>query len=394
MNTNPPTLDRRTKRRRDVRPARVSEIAALAGHGELAARAQELLCLPPLTLEVDGERCTVDRGTVRAGAVPTAIHAVLGPAALGDLLAGLQTTTGLLVRGDVQLSAGAGPDLAAWDHVLRALVDGVPLHEPGTRSFTACDGSPLDLHRTFGPGDDDAEIADFVAEAGYAHLRGWVDPRALPAIEREVDAAARASTPDAPFRWWSQMHDGSQRCTRVMYVLDASPTMRALVEGAVYERLGRLFGDGHRRFPDRPQSSEALIKPVGVARGLADLPWHRDCSQGGHDFGCAGYAIGLPLSATGGDAGYLRVVAGSHRASMPPPGTVTSYDAALPTLEIATEPGDLTIHVSCTLHGTVPPASRDRTVVYTTFSLPTDEDDSAREARSGMPDLARVDATR
>jgi hypothetical protein len=391
--TRRPTLDRRTKRRSDVRPATIDDLSTVHGHGDLAARAQELLGLPPLTLEVDGRCCTIDRGTVRPGAASAAVRAVLDPTSLGELLAGLQTTIGLVVRGRVDVAAGRGADLVAWDHVLRALVDGVPFHEPGGVAFVTSDGEPLDLGRTFGPGDDDAELARFLAEAGFAHLRGWIDPSVLAPIEREVDAAARASSPDAPHRWWSQMRDGSQRCTRVMYVLDASATMRALVEGPVYERLSRLFGDGHRRFPERPQSSEALIKPIGVARGLADLPWHRDCSQGGHDYGCAGYAIGLPLSPTGGDRGFLRVVGGSHRVSMPPPESVPGYDAALPTLELATEPGDLTIHVSCTLHGTVPPTSGDRTVVYTTFSLPTD-DDAAREARSEMPDLDRVDASR
>jgi ectoine hydroxylase-related dioxygenase (phytanoyl-CoA dioxygenase family) len=112
-----------------------------------------------------------------------------------------------------------------------------------------------------------------------------------------------------------------------------------------------------------------LIKPVDVASGLADLPWHRDCAMGGHDYHCAGYAVGLPLTATGPEAGQLRVMAGSHRASLPVPALVDRYDPGLPVLELETQPGDVTVHVACLLHGTIPPRSIERTVVYTTFAL-------------------------
>ena len=57
----------------------------------------------------------------------------------------------------------------------------------------------------------------------------------------------------------------------------------------------RATEDGHRRTPDVPSSSEAIIKPLNVVEGLAEFPWHRDCSFGGHPYGCASYAVGLPL---------------------------------------------------------------------------------------------------
>lgn len=392
-----PTLDRRTKRPSEVRPVSIAGLVHELGpsipeeHRARAARAQELLGLPPLTLVVDGDACTFDRGSIAADAADGAIVAVLDPDALTDLVAGVRSTMVLTFGPGAELPHGGHVRFHAWEYVLRALFDGRALHEGGALAFRARDGDPLDLRRAFTPDDDDADIAHFLTEAGYLHLRGWVDPTLLPRIEDEVAAAAAAAARDQPYRWWARLESGVERCVRVMYVLEVSPTMAALVEAEPYQRLSRLFPDGHRRFPERPQSSEALIKPVGVVEGVADVPLHRDCSFGGCDYNCAGYAVGLPLSATGPEAGHLHVVAGSHRVAMPPPGSVPGYDAGLPLVAVHTEPGDLTIHVSCTLHGTEPPRTQDRTVVYTTFSLPPLPGEAARQvAAAPMPDPERL----
>ncbi len=373
--TEAPTLDRRTKRLADVAATSLADLLddrrwGDDGRAELARRAQHALGLPPLALEVDGESATLHEGCVERGVRTGALRIVLDPAQLSELVAGTNTMYGLVFQSGVQLPDGAMGDLLAWEHPLRALVDGRPLYEPGTLSFTREDGSPLDLTRSFSPEDSDAEIARFLAEAGFLRLRGWIDPDVLDPISSEVEAAAAAATRDQPHRWWARLDDGTERCVRVMYVLDVSPTMARVVEGDAYRRLQMLFDDGHRRFPERAQSSEALIKPLNVVEGITEFPWHRDCSFGGHEFHCAGYAVGLPLSATDASAGQLRVVAGSHRVSVPPPGIVAGYESDLPVVELTTEPGDLTIHIGCVLHGTSAPRARPRTVVYTTFSLP------------------------
>ncbi len=341
-----------------------------ARHGATASRAQALLSLSPLTIEVDGRACTIDAGSVRPGVAPDAVTVELSADALGELVSGTSSMYGQVFQAGAEVHGDRAGEVLAWDHVLHALLDGQPLHEPGALELRARDGSPLDLARSFEPDDDDLELAHFLAEAGFAHLRGWIDAGLLPRIKDEVAVAAAASTREKPHRWWARLEDGSEVCVRVMHVLRESPTMAALVEGDAYSRLGGLFDDGHQRFPDRPQSSEALLKPVGVVEGIADFPWHRDCSFGGHDYHCAGYAVGLPLGATDADSGHLRVIAGSHRVSVPAPGLVDGYASGLPEVDLHTEPGDLTIHVGCVLHGTRPPRTRDRAVVYTTFSLP------------------------
>jgi hypothetical protein len=78
-------------------------------------------------------------------------------------------------------------------------------------------------------------------------------------------------------------------------------------------------------------------------------------------------------------SGQLRVIAGSHRALMHP----SLHDERrtdLPTVPLPTATGDMTVHLSCTLHQSVPPVERERRVMYTGFRLPPRGTDAEREA--------------
>jgi hypothetical protein len=73
------------------------------------------------------------------------------------------------------------------------------------------------------------------------------------------------------------------------------------------------------------------------------------------------------VTGAGAESGQLRVVAGSHRALIQAAFVRRGLD--LPVIEVPTSCGDITIHLSCTLHMSQPPVSRERRVVYTDFSL-------------------------
>ena len=60
------------------------------------------------------------------------------------------------------------------------------------------------------------------------------------------------------------------------------------------------------------------------------------------------------------------MVAGSHRALIQP--AFVRRDLDLPQVELPTATGDVTIHLSCTLHMSHPPVDRERRVLYTDFS--------------------------
>jgi hypothetical protein len=175
----------------------------------------------------------------------------------------------------------------------------------------------------------------------------------------------------------------------MQYFHEESPSTAALLADDRLLRIGRLTADGHRlgKPGPHPNMVEALVKPVGVVEGISDVPWHKDCGLGGHSYRCCSLTVGV--SVTGGDAesGQLRVVAGSHRALIQPAFLRPSLD--LPQLDLPTRTGDVTVHLSCTLHMSQPPIARERRVLYTDFGLPGGDPDPAegklRLIRDGAP---------
>lgn len=73
-------------------------------------------------------------------------------------------------------------------------------------------------------------------------------------------------------------------------------------------------------------------------------------------------------------SGQLYVVAGSHRANVPLRGLRDDLD--LPRIGLPTKAGDVTVHLSCTLHMSIPPTVRQRRVMYTAFALLARPEDS------------------
>ena len=55
-------------------------------------------------------------------------------------------------------------------------------------------------------------------------------------------------------------------------------------------------------------------------------------------------------------------------------------------MELPTRTGDVTVHLSCTLHMSEPPVDRERRVMYTDFSLP----DPDRARAPGEAVLKRI----
>ena len=48
----------------------------------------------------------------------------------------------------------------------------------------------------------------------------------------------------------------------------------------------------------------------------------------------------------------------------------------LPQIDLPTATGDITVHLSCTMHMSEPPIERERRVMYTTLGLPDRDHDS------------------
>ena len=366
---------------RETLPAALD--ANLAGIAPGAAR----LRLRPLAIETPDAAATVfwrgDRAEVAPGAGSDgSIAWQLTREAFADLVSDQSTPMAMFSSGKLSVTGGGLGDLLDWWLVLRAALDGRVIHTPGSVTFRARDGSPLDLDRSFAPDDDPAEMSQFLHEAGFLHLRGWLDAERMDQISADMDAAAGDYRDGDGNSWWVTTGDGARRCVRMQCFDAKSPTTAGLLEDPAFLRIGELTGDGHRGQQGLVGNRvEALFKPIGVAQGISDVPWHKDCSLGRHSYDCSNLTTGISVTGATEDSGQLRVRPGSHRALCWPALTQPGLD--LPDRPLPTGKGDITVHLSCTLHMAQPPVARERRVLYTGFQLP-DRSTAAALARQKL----------
>jgi hypothetical protein len=308
----------------------------------------------------------------------------LDAAELTDIVYDLQTPMTLLTAGTLKMERGNLGDFLDWWVVLRSLIDGVPVHTAGSLEFRDREGEPLDLHTSFDVDDNPEDVAHFLAEAGYLHLKNVFTEEEMAKVSADIDAAAQLYGPDDGRSWWARTAAGDHRPVRLQWFQDHSPTTAALLDDDRFLRIGRLTVYGHKARTEGNRI-EALVKPIGVVEGISDLPWHKDCSLGRHSYQCCGLVVGISVTGADECSGQLAVVAGSHRALVQPAFARPSW--GLPEIGLPTRTGDVTVHTSCTMHMSYPPVERERRVMYTGFSLPPRSGDGARK---GVDRLSRV----
>ena len=209
-----------------------------------ADRAATRLGLPPLTLDVDGEPLTFTPGgdalVVRRGA-DDALVVALDRHAFSDLVQDVASTFGVHMAGRAQVKEGGLDPFLEWEPVLRCLLDGRAVYEPGTVAFHDRAGGDLDLHRSFTLESDPADVGHFLSRSGLpaprrcvhrggdgggvrgarrrhrggragrrrvvvgAHRRRRVVPGADPRLQPEVADAARAA-PQRPLPFGRVVH--------------------------------------------------------------------------------------------------------------------------------------------------------------------------------------------
>ncbi len=392
------SIDQRTRLLKDERELGRDEVfdeviaTALRTHGDLAGRGAAYKNALPLGLSVDGRGLTlqVRDGVMVAtpGVDDAGVVAEMAEDALSDLVQDSQSTMGLAMTSRVRLTAGDINEWIGWEPILRALFDGRKVHETGDVTFRALDGGPLDLDRTFTIDDDREEIAHFLTEAGFLHIENVFDEAEMARVADDIDEWIARATPDDGESWWATDEDGLDQAVRVLFFYEKSAALRELVESDRYQWLASLTGDGHVH----KGGAEGLVKPLGIVKGLSDLPWHKDCGQGRHSYMCNSMTCGISVTGADRVSGALGVIPGSHRANTMATGRDRELDLAPRMLETAT--GDVTVHCSDTLHRAHPPVERPRKVVYSGFGLPLLPGDEAkpdpRYSRAARAELTDV----
>lgn len=369
----PIALDRRTRSDADLRTVTPDEFfdeqlpALIARHGALVARGMLELDARPLAVEVEDRAWTFSTdGTtllLGVGAGDDAVVVTLTGPLFSDWVQQQIGFNGLAVSGQMRSRNGSEHDLSVWDSLWMTLLEGWPTVDPDL-TFLDEQGRALDLGRTFTPADDPEDVAHFLREAGYLHLRGWVDPQLMARVSDDIDRAVPHYAEGDGKSWWSSLVDGTRRCVRLQEFLPHSPTTEAILRSPGWDQLRTTLGDRDAlvQAPVEGRCLEALIKPIGVDGGSSDIPFHRDCHFGRHAYSCSALTVGIAVTGSSHENGLLRVVAGSHRVAMPI--EVAKSKPYLPVIGVPTEPGDLTVHLSCTLHEATPPRTSERKVMY------------------------------
>lgn len=370
-------------------------------HGRLVFKGITQLDLPPLSFDVDGviaalvadrDRILVQRKVADAGPI-----AAMDAQAFSELLDDTVSTFGLGMARRVDLHRGSLDEFVAWEPVLRALIDGRAVYQPGSIEFHDSHGAELNLRQSFSIDDPPSAAAHFLEQAGFLHLKSVFTQEEMNAVSAELDTAVAEAQREDGSSWWAQTEDGQWYPCRILGFNQKSATLRELLLSDRFQAVGRLTDDTFvQRNPEVGDTAEGLWKKVGVVQGASDVSWHKDCSMGGHSRGCSSLVVGISVTGADATSGELGVVAGSRRANVQLLGLHPSLD--LPRLALPTRAGDVTVHCSCTLHMSRPPVSSERRVVYTGFDLAPRPGDvveqidpaEARRRRAELADSSRA----
>jgi hypothetical protein len=277
----------------------------------------------------------------------------------------LRSSFSLLYAGEVTTAQGSFGQLARWEPTLRVAFSGQDLYDiDDPLPLQDTDGRPLDLNRSFTLDDPQDQIAAFLNEAGFVHLRGVMEATEVEDLRQDVDTAVANARPDDRRSWWTTV-GGQDVCNRVNYLNHRSERVAGLGADERFVTIAALGGDDLRDASDRLDGNSVVIKVPG------DLPWHRDCGMGGHPVKCPMLNVGIQLDRATPAAGQLLMIPGSHRGTSRLPGSKETEH--LPIAPLWTEPGDVTVHFGHTLHAAPPPTEHrgaGRRALYLTFVPP------------------------
>ena len=347
----------------------------LEQNSAIAFEGAELLGCRPLGIRVSEKSFTLipSNGHIKMnkGLDNAAVVVDMDEISFSDLVQDIQTPQSLATAKVIDLPLRDHFRFLKWWPVIRAIIDGRPVHKPGDIDFVEQDGSPLDLNRSFTLEDSNKDISWFLSQTGFLRLEGWWSQDLMHEIYTDIDNSIKKYQRGDGRSWWAKTKDGKDHCVRLQYFQEHSETVKKLLNDEKHKRIASLPGDGHTlewNGSNQQNVIEALVKPIGIVEGISDLPWHKDCSLGRHSYDCSSITVGISVTGADDKSGQLAVVAGSHRANLQPNFIHPYLD--LPVVALPTETGDVTVHLSCTLHMSHPPIERERRVMYTSFSLP------------------------
>ena len=266
----------------------------------------------------------------------------------------LESSAGLVYGDRVRPVRGDLMDLMQWEPALRWMFRDRPVYDPDDVDLTDASGRALDPAHAFEPDDDPAEMAEFLRVVGYLWVRNVLSPDEVRQLREEGERLRASAVEGDQESWWGRDEAGDSVLCRVLRG-GKEPTIRALHGDPRLERFAALCDAPmkHNQGPEDKDGIALLWKRPGVAEGLGDLPWHRDCGMGGHASMCPTAVLSLFLGPNTPEAGQIRFLPGSWKSSFP----YIEGDAASAPHGVGplAQPGDITFHYGDGLHVAPPP---------------------------------------
>jgi hypothetical protein len=312
---------------------------------------------------------------VEPGVHPDAQCAIeFDPRAWQNYLHELRTPSALVLAESVRFLRGSMDEWDVWLPAIQCMYSGREIFDP-SKPLLDLQGKPLDLHRKFTLDDDHEEMSHFLRTAGFVIVKGAMAHRRQELAD-EIDRVRDASTEGEIFSWWTDnLTTGERFPYRLMFISERSQIVRSLMEDdPTIASLVKLAKRDLVPLHDRGQGAMSVLKPFGEGTKLApsiaeNLGWHADCGLGGCNIMCPSINIGIHLDAAGPGSSQLWAMAGTNGRTVH---HHTAMGANCPNaIPLDTDPGDITIHYSCSMHAGPPPVGpNQRRTLYLPFYGP------------------------
>ncbi|MGH8598906.1 MAG: phytanoyl-CoA dioxygenase family protein, partial [Gammaproteobacteria bacterium] len=268
---------------------------------------------------------------------------------------------------------GGFRDWDAWEPALRCLYSGTPIYDPKNLDLRDLDGSPLDIRKSFSASDDPRRMSHFLRTAGYLHVRAAFSQAEIARLSDEVDRMRDSAVEGDIFSRWAASSDGEKKVWDLHYMALNSPIMKDLDQHRMVTFLTGLSQEDVVPALDRDNGTHAILREFTGATNVDSnymLGWHQDCGLGGCPITCPRVHVGIQLDAATPDSSQLFFLAGSAGRTCHDQFPEEAWEN-LPVVAFETEPGDVTVHLGCTLHAAPKEngINRRRTI-YTRFVNP------------------------
>jgi len=321
--------------------------------GPFAIRERESGASFTYTPSADTGRIGVESGDAGAATVVE-----LARESFVDLTEDLESSAGLVYGDRAKTVRGDLMDLLQWEPALRWMFRDRPVYDPDAIDLRDARGRANDPTRSFEVDDDPAEMAEFLRVVGYLWVRNVLSPEEVATLREDGERLRAAAVEGDQESWWGKNEAGDSVLCRVLRA-GAQPNIRALYGDPRLERFAELCDVPmeHKQRAEDKDGMALLWKQPGVAEGLGDLPWHRDCGMGGHASMCPTAVLSIFLGPNTPEAGQIRFLPSSWQSSFP---FIEGDAASAPTgVGPPAQPGDITFHFGDGLHVAPPPTGTE-----------------------------------